>query len=201
LLFIPPFEKILLRGVGCIMKGILAIDMITIYFGFSLLALGILKSFGVVVLSNSYFFGLAASGLCFTLIDLETVSIRNKKKNKIDNKRISIFYMLAIFFVLVFPNLTFVKYLANDILTSAGETLSLLALGLVIAIVGIRNRLELVEFLESGLNSYKDMEKMQSRQMELLDKMEKLADYLEEEKREIEKFKTEELNNTYKQPN
>ncbi len=183
------------------MKGILAIDLITIYFGFCLLALGILKSFGIVVLSSSYFFGLAASGLCFTLIDLETVSIRNKKKNNINNKRISIFYMLAIFFVIVFPNLTFVKYLANEILTSAGETLSLLALGLVIAIVGIRNRLELVEFLESGMDSYKEMEKMQSRQMELLDKMEKLADYLEEEKRVIEKFKIEELKNTYKQPN
>lgn len=73
----PFFDIILLRGVF-ILKGILTLEYITIYFGFSLMVLGILKIFNLVDLTSAYFFGLAISGLCFTLIDY--AALNNKKK-------------------------------------------------------------------------------------------------------------------------
>lgn len=60
--------------------------------------------------------------------------------------------MAAVFFVLVFPNLTLVKNFDNAFMTNTGEALSLGALGLVIYINGLKNRQEFESFLKDQIS-------------------------------------------------
>ncbi|MBL3848214.1 hypothetical protein V4483_25345 [Bacillus paranthracis] len=160
-------------------------EIITVSMGVAIIVLGILYFCGGASIPPALVTGISIAGFCLTISDLiiksEIGDNKFLKSESTQIKVVSFVNALAIFGVILFPNLTIIVDMDRETLDFISTSASVVALGFVIYAIGNNNRKEVKE----------DIIKIKGDVDEFLKRLPKLEKELEEAQEEALKNKNE----------
>jgi hypothetical protein len=178
-------------------------EIITVSMGIAIIVLGILFFLGGASIPPALVTGISIAGFCLTISDfiikLEIADNKFIKSESTQIRVVSIVNALAIFGVILFPNLTIIVDMDRKTLDFISTFASVVALGSVIYAIGNNNRKEVKEDIikmKGDVDEYlkrlpkleKELKQAQEEALQNKNEVEKLKIRLKEAQEELKRI-------------
>jgi hypothetical protein len=112
-------------------------DSMIMSFGISVLGLGILRHLEIIKFDNAYLFSIALAALFFTIAEFADSPIITSRRKLYIILGPNTFYSIAIISMIIYPHI--MKKYDESTLIKSNETVTLIALGLVIVLIAVKS--------------------------------------------------------------